>query len=250
MSIHSDIHPRVLTRTAGALYLTIIILGFLNEVLVRGGTIVTGDAAATAANLRSMEAMWRAGIAAHLFYLACAVTLALILFVLLRPVNRELALLAFSFNLVSIAIEAAMTMFLIVALLPVGGARYLEHFSQEQLEALTMLAVRSYSYGFGVSLIFFGFECLILGYLIARSGYLPRSLGVLTGLAGGSYLVNSFTLIAAPALASRLFPAILLPALVGELTLCLWLLFRGVDLTRWKPPPPGHPAAEIAAATQ
>lgn len=249
MIMKDERNPRVLTTTAGLLYLTIIAVGFFNEVIVRGRTVVAGDAASTSANLRSIEPLWRFGIAAHLFYLACAVALAMILFILLRPVNRNLALLALLFNIISVAVEAAVTMFLIVALLPMGGASYLEAFTPAQLEGLTMLSIRAYSYGFGVSLIFFGFECLLLGYLIRRSEYLPRAVGVLMALAGASYLINSFTLIVSPPLAARLFPAVLLPALVGELTLCLWLLFRGVDMTKWKPPPPGNRAAEIAAVS-
>ena len=71
---------------------------------------------------------------------------------------------------------------------------------------------------------------LVRGYLIFKSGYFPRILGVLLGLAGISYLVNSFALLLAPSLASTLFPAILLPALVGELALCLWLIAKGADL--------------------
>jgi hypothetical protein len=85
-----------------------------------------------------------------------------------------------------------------------------------------------------MGLIFFGFECLVLGYLIFRSGYFPRILGVLMQIAGLSYLTNSFALLLAPAFAAKLVPAILLPALIGELSLCLWLLIKGVNAQRWR----------------
>jgi hypothetical protein len=98
---------------------------------------------------------------------------------------------------------------------------------------MAYLSIKADSYGFGVGLIFFGFACLVMGYLIFRSGYLPKIIGVLMQLAGLAYLVNSFALILAPAVAKVLFPAILLPAFVGELTFCLWLIFKGVNLTRW-----------------
>ncbi len=78
-----------------------------------------------------------------------------------------------------------------------------------------------------------GCECLILGYLIFRSGYLPKVLGVLMQVAGLCYLTNSFAMILAPSLANQLVPAILVPAFVGEAALCLWLLVKGVNVATW-----------------
>jgi hypothetical protein len=92
----------------------------------------------------------------------------------------------------------------------------------------------AFNYGFGVALIFFGCACLVLGYLIFRSGYLPKAIGVLMQIAGFSYLTNSFALILAPAFANRIFPAVLVPAFVGKASLCLWLLVKGVNVQRWK----------------
>ena len=91
-------------------------------------------------------------------------------------------------------------------------------------QAFAFFAISLHSYGFGVGLIFFGLACVVRGYLIFKSGYVPRVLGVLLVLAGISYLVNSFSLLLSPALAALLFPAVLLPALVAELALTLWLL--------------------------
>jgi uncharacterized protein DUF4386 len=228
-----DASPRALARVGGLLYLIIIVIGIFGEMFVRG-RIVSGDAAATAANLRSMEPLWRFGIAAEFILLSCAIALTLIFFVLLRPVSRDVAYLAVFFNLVSIAVEAAAALNLVAALFPLGNAGYLKAFAPEQLYAMASLAVKAHGYGFGVALIFFGFECLILGYLIFKSGFLPKTIGVLMQIAGWCYLINSFALILAPALANRLFPAILLPAFVGEASLCLWLLVKGVNVERWK----------------
>jgi len=99
---------------------------------------------------------------------------------------------------------------------------------------MASLSLKSHSYGFGVSLIFFGCFCLVIGYLIFRSGYLPKALGVLMQIAGLSYLTNSFALILAPAVANRLFPAILVPAFIGEASLCLWLLAKGMNVEKWE----------------
>jgi len=226
--------PQLYARIGGALYLIIIVLGIFEEAFVRDRLIVSGNAAATAANLRSMESLWRLGIASEFFLLICALALLLILFGLLRPVSRDLALLAVFFNLVSLAVEAAITLNLVVALFPLGDAAYLKAFAPEQLYAMAMLAIRSHSYGFGVALIFFGCFCLIIGHLIFRSGYLPKAIGVLMQIAGLSYLTDSFTLLLAPNFASRIFPAILIPAFVGETSFCLWLLIKGVNVQRWK----------------
>lgn len=226
--------PQVLSRIGGVLYLIVIVLGLFGEAFVRDRIIVSGDATATAANIRSLESLWRFGIAGEFLLLICATVLALILFALLRPVHRDLALLAVFFNLVTIAVEAVAALNLVAALFPLGNASYLRAFEPEQLHAMASLAVKSHSYGFGVALIFFGCECLVLGYLIFRSSYLPKAIGVLMQVAGWCYLTNSFALLLAPTFANRLFPAILVPAFVGELSLCLWLLVKGVNVEKWK----------------
>ncbi|MBM4192129.1 MAG: DUF4386 domain-containing protein [Gammaproteobacteria bacterium] len=99
---------------------------------------------------------------------------------------------------------------------------------------MSYLANQLHSHGFGIGLIFFGFTCLIRGYLIYKSSYLPATLGVLLQFAGASYLINSFALILAPDVARTLFPAILIPAFVGELSLAIWLLIKGVNLPKWQ----------------
>jgi hypothetical protein len=228
------IRPDVLARIAGAIYLVIIVVGVLAEVAVRDRIIVPGDAAATAANMVAMESVFRLSIAGELFYLVLAVPMLLILYVLLRPVSRELALLLVFFNLVSISIEAVNKLNLLAALFPQGGADYLSAFEPAQLEAMTRLSFRLFGHGFGISLIFFGAACLVLGWLLYRAGFFPRTLGVLLAVAGACYLINSFTMILAPGLATRLVPAILLPPFIGESALCLWLLIRGVDVERWR----------------
>jgi hypothetical protein len=226
--------PRVLSRIGGVLYLIIIAGGLFGEAFIRGRLMVPGDAAATAANIRSMESLWRMGIASEFFMLICTTALMLILFILLRPVSRDFALLAVFFNLVSIAVEAVNEQQLLAALFPLGSAEYLGAFQPAQLQAMASLSLKSYGYGFGVSLIFFGCECIVIGYLIVRSGYLPRAVGMLMQIAGLCYLINSFALILNPGLAGRLFPTILLPAFVGELSLCLWLLVKGVNAEKWR----------------
>ena len=226
--------PQVYARIGGALYLIIIVIGLFGEAFVRDKLIVSGDATATARNIMAAESLWRFHIAAEIFLLICAVVLLMLLFILLQPVSRELTLLAAFFNLVSIGLEAATAMYLLVALFPIGGAAYLKAFAPEQLYAMTSLSLKSHGYGFGVSLIFFGCFCVVIGRVIFRSGFLPKAIGVLMQIAGLCYLIDSFALILAPALANRLFPTVLLPAFLGEASLCLWLLVKGVNAEKWE----------------
>lgn len=215
-----------LARIGGALYLAIIVIGFCGEALVRDRLVVSGDATATAANIRAHESLWRFHIGAEMFLLICAIVLLAILFILFRPVSRDLMLLAVFFNVISIGLEAAFAMYLLVALFPLTSTT--TAFSSEQLAVMSSLSLRSHANGFGVSLLFFGCFCVVIGYVIFKSGLIPKAIGVLMQIAGACYLINSFALILSPAVANRLFPTILLPALIGELSLCLWLLIKGV----------------------
>jgi uncharacterized protein DUF4386 len=213
---------RTLSRIGGGLYVVIIVLGAVQEIAVRQSVIVEDDAASTARNLDRLESLWRMGIAAEFVLLSCAIGLALILFVLLRPVDRGIALLAMLFNVVSIAIEGAAALYLMAALIGVDNG-----------VTWQALAIEVHSYGFAAALIFFGIECIILGYLIFKSWFLPRALGVLMAIAGVCYLSNSYAMTIAPDFAARLLPAILVPPFVGEASLALWLLIRGIDPKKW-----------------
>ncbi len=228
-----DLSPKSLARIGGALYVFIIVAGIFGEAFVRDALIVSGNAAATAANVAAHEGLWRLGIAGDLAMHIADLPLLVILYVLMRPVNRDLALLVLLFDAVQAAVLVASKMNLLMPLFAGGDASYLKAFTPEQLQALSYLSMRMDSHGFGFGLIFFGCGCLVLGWLIRRSGYLPWILGLLIQLAGACYLINSFALILAPALAGALFPAIMVVPFVAETSLALWLLIKGVDEPRW-----------------
>jgi hypothetical protein len=235
MTSHSpQTSPQVYARLGGVLYLIIIAIGLFGELFVRGRFIIANDAVNTAANLQTMESLWRLHIAAELVLLVCAVTVLWILFVLLRPVNPKLVMLAVLFNIIGIALEAAHTLHLLEALFPLDNAGYLAAFTPEQLATLARFQLRSFGYGFGLSLVFFGFFCLIIGYLIFKSGYLPRPIGILMVVAGLGYLVNNFALVLAPAFADQIFVIAALPSFIGELLLSLWFLIKGVNVPAWQ----------------
>jgi hypothetical protein len=219
---------RKIARIGGVLYLLIIILGLFGEFFVRSKLIATGDPTATAVKIAQNDLLWRIGIAGELVLLICGVGLGVIFYQVLKPVNRKLALLVVFFNLVSIAVEVTSSLFLLAPLLLSGESPYLKTFEPSQLNALMQASLRMHEFGFGISLIFFGCVCIVVGYLIFKSGYIPKLIGILMAIAGFCYLVNSFAMILAPSLASTIFPVILVPPFIGEFSLCLWLLLRGV----------------------
>lgn len=229
----TEISPQVYARIGGIIYLLMIVLGIIQEVLIRGKIVVAGDASTTAANLRSMEMLWRLGIAFEMLMVIITICLTLVIYVLTRPVNKNLALLAAFFGLLATGVQAAYSLHLIEALFPAGNTKYLNAFSAEQLNAMTSLSIKTHGLGFAIALLLFGPFFFITGYLIYLSGYLPKFLGVLYVIAGLSYFISSFTIILAPAFGAKYYFFMAGPALIGELSLSLWLLIKGVDTARW-----------------
>lgn len=225
--------PQTYARVCGLFYLAIICLGMFGELFVRA-TLVAGDPATTANHIAAHGLLWRAGMAADLMMQVMDVPTIVIFYLLLRPVDHALALMSTAFNLVQTAVLALNKLTLMTPLLAAGYASHPGGVSAEQWNSLSFLAIHLHGHGFAIGLIFFGFTCLIRGYLLYRSSYFPAPLGILLALAGASYLINSFALIVAPKLAQALFPAILLPAFIGELSLALWLLIKGVNLPKWQ----------------
>lgn len=215
-------------RLAGLCYLAIIALGLWTEVYVRGSLVVAGNAAATAQNIAAHPQLWRLGLAADLLMQLLDLPVIVVLWRLLRPVNETLALTATGLNLVQTAVLVANRVQLLAALDLLTAPAVVGALPPGQREALALLAVQLHSQGFGIGLVFFGAACLIRGALIARSGVVPRALGVLLLAAGGAYLLNSLALLLAPDFARLLFPAVMLPVLVGELAFALWLATRGM----------------------
>ena len=225
--------PQAYARIGGGLYLVIIVLGAFAEGYVASKLIAPGDAAATAHNIMAARGLWQLSVAGDLIIVLCAVPLLWIEYLLLRPVSKQLVLLAVLFNLVSLAVEAISKLFLLAVMPTLGNADYLKAFAPQQLHVLANLAIKSHEIAFDIALIFFGCTCLVNGYLIFKSGYLPKLIGVLMQIAGLSYLIACFAALFAPTFADLIIPAILLPPLIGESSLCLWLLIKGVDIGKW-----------------
>jgi hypothetical protein len=225
--------PQVKARIAGFLYLIVIVGGIFAEMLVRSRIIVHGDAAATAHNIIAHEVLYRWGFVVELFYLVCNVPLILLFYDLFKVVNRKVALLDACLGLLSTAIEGISMLGHYAPLFFLGGGHHLSAFTPEQLQAASYISLELFEYGFAISLVFFGFDCFAMAYLIVRSTFFPKIIGVLLAIEGFFYLANSFADFLAPAFAAKIFPFLAASA-VAEIALCLWLLVRGVNVTRWK----------------
>jgi hypothetical protein len=233
-SLTFEEYPQRYARIGGALYLAIILLGAFAEGFVANKLVVSGDAMATAHNILSSPGLWQLSVAGDMIVVLCAVPLLWIEYLLLKPVSKQVVLLALLFNLVSLAVEAISKLFLIVVVPTLGSPDYLKAFEPQQLQVLANLALRSHDVAFNIALIFFGFTCVVNGCLIFKSGYLPKFVGILMQIAGLSYLMACFAALFAPAFADLITPFILLPPLIGESSLCLWLLIKGVNVAKWK----------------
>lgn len=223
----AEASPRLKARLAGVFYL--MPASVYGQFIVPGRLVVPDNAAATAHNILANEAFFWSGVAAALIWIACQIVLAVLFYDVFRPVSRTLSLLAACFLLMECAVLAFASLFQIAPILLLKGGQYLSVFPVNQLRALALLSLNVNTQVFNISLVFFGFYCVLIGYLIYRSTFLPRLLGVLYALAGVGYL--TFLL---PPLASALSPFNLAPAALAEPALILWLLIVGVNVQRWK----------------
>jgi len=220
--------PRFKARIAGACYL-LNILTIMIAVFLFRGLVVSGDAAATAANVLARESVFRSAIAFEIISTAFSIAVSALFYALLKPVNGSFSLLAAFFRLIACAVAAFGYLFQIAPLVVLGGGSYLSAFNLEQLQGLAMLFFKLNAQVRDVSIVFFGFHFLLVGFLILKSTFLPRALGVLCAFAGLGGLI-----FLAPPLASYLFPYIVAVGLLTEVSLTLWLLVKGVNEQRWK----------------
>jgi hypothetical protein len=196
--------------------------------VVSGRLVVPGDAAATATNLLANEGLFLSGTALLLISTAFYVGATLFVYEVLKPVNRSLSLLAAFFSLVGCAVGAVSCLFDFVPFVLLKGAPYLSVFTVDQLQALALLCLKVRGEANSIGLVFFGLHCLGVGYLIFRSTFMPRIIGVLMMFAGFGWLT-----FLSPPLANSLAPFNMMPGGIGELSLTLWLLVKGVNVQRW-----------------
>jgi len=225
---------RQLARVAGGLYLINIIGGALAVGIVPAALVVSGDASATAHNIQSNELLYRSSLVAHIVVCVTNIPLAVIFYDLFKIVNRRLALLVVFFTLVATAVEAAGLLNQFVPLVVLGSGPYASALPPLQAQALAYMSFDLAEIGYSITSVFFGFYGLCLGYLVFRSTFHPRVIGVLLAFGALSYLTYGVANLLAPGFALHLVPWIQLPSLLGEGSFTVWLLAVGVDVKRWE----------------
>ncbi|MBG6129212.1 hypothetical protein IWQ47_000096 [Aquimarina sp. EL_43] len=215
-------------RIAGLLFLTIIAAGMFAEFFVRQKIFVTDDPAVTVANIANNGWLYRLGIVSDLVMILAFFFYPLVLDRVFKHVNKELSRLMVSSVMISVAILCVTMLAMIAPLLLTSGADYMEGFTTNQINGLVTFFLKLHTNGYVISQIFYGLYLFPLGYMIFKSGLAPKIIGMLLilGCIGDQIDVIRYFLF--PNSESVLLENITIPADLGEMSLCLWLLIMGL----------------------
>jgi hypothetical protein len=234
----AEASPATRGRIVAALYLFVIIAGITAQTFIADRVIVGGDAARTAANIVADRSLYRLGFTIFMLEMIAQVGVTALFYDLLKPVNRSVARVSMIIGLTGCGIKTFARLFYYAPLILLGGASYLSAIQPAQLEALSLAFIKINSQGAAIGLIFFGFESLLRGWMVFKSEFLPRFLGVLSMVGGLGWLTFLW-----PPLGLQAFIPVALFAIVGVFATTGWLLYRGVDDVKWRA------RAELAAAS-
>jgi hypothetical protein len=214
-------------KMAGFLYLIYIVITIVADVFGRSNLIVFGDAAATARNIMASEWQFRIGITGDLVSAVFFLLAAWALYVLLKPVNKDLALLFVLLNLGGVAVYSINLLNQFAAVLLLSGADYMKVFQADQLQDLAMFFLNLHKNGYWISQIFFGAWLFPLGYLVFKSGFLPRILGIVMMIHCVGWLMTFLQFFLFPGFEVITYLTYPL-GFISEFGLTLWLLIKGV----------------------
>jgi hypothetical protein len=226
----SEASPRTNARIAGLLYLVVVATGIFS--LTAGSAMNAADL--TASSVAASEPMLRLAFTSNLIAGVAYIGVVAILYELLKPVSRTLSVVAAFFGLAGCITSAASMVNQIAPLYFLGDADYLAAFQPDQLHALSRVARRLQALGGNISLMFFGFYCLLIGCLVLGAAFIPRLLGVVMIVAGLGWLVSNFAGFLNPSLGSSLSAWMLPVSGLGEILFTLWLLVMGVNSAKWR----------------
>ena len=223
-----------LSRVAGFCYLIVIATGLFSEVFVRQALRVSNDALTTAHNIQANEMLFRWGFVADLINFVIGIPTILIIYHFFKKSNKIIMQIALALVIIQTAIIAVNLLNQITPLLLLGNATYLNTFQQNQLATLSLLSLNIQAQGYGIGLVFFGFYCILTGYVIFKTNAIHKIIGVSYSIAGVCYLINSFTMFLSKGFSNPLFIYLSIPIFIGELGLCLWLLIKGIDTSKFE----------------
>jgi len=228
MNAFAPSSPRLLGRMAAVFFLLTLAGGIFAQLFVSDRLVVGSDAAATAVNILKQKELFKLGFTVFLLEMACQIATTVFLYQLLKVVHRTIALLALSLELTACVIKTFARVFYIAPLFLLGGSAAWNGFTAEQLQSLALMLLKVNARGASTALVFFGFSTVLSGYLIFRSTFLPRWLGVLMLIGGFGWLTFLYPLGPPQFLIVALF------ALLSSAVKIFWLLVVGVDEQRWK----------------
>ena len=216
-------------RVAGFLYLLLLPLGIFG-LLLPSSLILPGDAARTADNIMASESLFRLGIMSALATQLLNIFVVLALYKLLNRVDKNQATLMVLFSLLGVPIAMLSELNKFAVLLILNGTHYLTVFTADQVQVLVSLFLDLHKYGINIAGIFWGLWLFPMGYLVFKSGFVPRILGVLLMIGCFGYLIDSVTFLLFPNLNITISQF----TFIGEILLPLWLLIKGIDAEGWE----------------
>ena len=226
---HKEWSPKAKARLAGVFEALEGFTSSYGQMTVLGQLMVAGNAAATAANILQHETLFRLGFASSVLGVVFHLAWAFLFYQLLRPVSRNVSVFALLVILVCCALQVITALLYLAPLLVLHAGNSLSAFTQEQLHALAYMFLKLNGLAMDTNLVFFGLWCVLTGYLIFKSTFLPRILGVLLTIDGLGWMMFMW-----PPLGHYLFLPIGIACGVAEIPLQLWLLIFGVNNERWK----------------
>lgn len=236
--MNDTVSPTRHARILAGLYLTVIAGGIVGQAVIADSLVVSGDAGRTAANIAANRDLYRLAFTIFMVEMIAQVATSAMFYDLLKPVNRGVARITAIVGITGAGIKTVARVFFYAPLILLSGAQWLSALTPAQLETLVLLSLRINSQAAAIALVFFGVETVLRGWLIVRSGFLPRFLGVLSMIGGIGWLTYLW-----PPLGSAAFMFVALFAIVSVLLTTGWIFVRGVDDAKW------HERASLAAAS-